>query len=155
MGWVIQIDYTTPAPFHNRLGGRPRICYDGSMKKRIYVETTVVSYFTARPSRDLMIAGHQEATRELWPRLGDQYETYVSALVYEEAGKGDREQAHTRLAAVKPFRMLDIDDEARTLAERIVAGRGIPLEHPEDSSHRGGGGQRDRCSGHVEFCAHE
>ena len=37
------------------------------MKERIYVETTVVSCFTARPSRDLMVAGHQEATRELWP----------------------------------------------------------------------------------------
>jgi hypothetical protein len=33
------------------------------MKKRIYVETTVVSYLTAKPSRDIMIAGHQEATR--------------------------------------------------------------------------------------------
>jgi len=29
------------------------------MKKRIYVETTVVSYFTARPSRDLMVAGYE------------------------------------------------------------------------------------------------
>jgi predicted nucleic acid-binding protein len=105
------------------------------MKKRVYIETTVLSYFTARPSRDLLIAGHQEATRELWPHLGDQYETYVSALVYEEAGKGDPEQSRTRLAAIKPFRMLDIDDEARALAERIVAGRGIPEEHPEDALH--------------------
>ena len=51
------------------------------MKKRIYAETTVVSYFTARPSRDLMVAGHQETTRELWPELAARYETYVSALV--------------------------------------------------------------------------
>jgi predicted nucleic acid-binding protein len=105
------------------------------MKKRVYIETTVVSYFTARPSRDLMIAGHQEATRELWPQLDNRYETYISALVYEEAGKGDREQAHTRLAAIKSFRMLDTDDEARVLAERIMAGKGIPQEHPEDALH--------------------
>jgi len=44
------------------------------MKKRIYIETTIVSYFTARPSRDLMIAGHQEATRDLWPELSTKYE---------------------------------------------------------------------------------
>ena len=105
------------------------------MKKRIYIETTVVSYFTARPSRDLMIAAHQGTTRELWPDLGDRYETYVSALVYEEAGKGDPEQARMRLAAIEPFRMLDIDDEVRTLGEKIVAGRGIPEEHPEDALH--------------------
>jgi len=105
------------------------------MKRRRYVETTVVSYLTARPSRDRMIAGHQEATRELWPQLDDQYETYVSALVYEEAGKGDPDQARTRLAAIKPFRMLDIDDEARTLADRITTGRGVPQEYPEDALH--------------------
>jgi hypothetical protein len=131
----MEIDYTDPGPFLNGLGGRPRICYHEGMKKRIYVETTVVSYFTARPSRDLMIAGHQEVTRELWPQLADQYEAYVSALVYEEAGKGDPEQARVRLAAMTPFRMLDIDDEARALAEKILAGKGVPQEYPEDALH--------------------
>ena len=58
------------------------------MKKRLYIETTVVSYLTAKPSRDIMVAGHQEATRELWPELSAKYETYISALVYEEARKG-------------------------------------------------------------------
>lgn len=105
------------------------------MKKRVYVETTIVSYLTARPSRDLMVAGHQEATRELWPELAARYETYVSALVYEEAGRGDPEQARVRLAAIEPFPMLDIDDEARTLAEEIIAGGGIPAEYPEDALH--------------------
>jgi len=105
------------------------------MKKRVYIETTVVSYFTARPSRDIMIAGHQEATRELWPELAAKYETYISAIVYEEARKGDPDQAGMRLTAIEPFPMLDIDDEARSLAERIVAGRGIPADYPEDALH--------------------
>lgn len=39
------------------------------MKKRIYIETSVVSYLTARPSREIMIAGHQEATRDIWPEF--------------------------------------------------------------------------------------
>lgn len=105
------------------------------MKKRVYVETTVLSYFAARPSRDLIVAGHQEATREIWPQFADKYETYISALVYQEAGRGDAEQARARLAAIKPFRMLDIEDGARTLAERITAGKGIPQEYPEDALH--------------------
>ncbi len=105
------------------------------MKKRVYVETTVVSYFTARPSRDLMVAGHQEATRELWPELATRYETYVSALVFEEAGRGDPDQARMRLATIERFPMLDIDDEARSLAEKIIAGGGIPAEYPEDALH--------------------
>jgi predicted nucleic acid-binding protein len=105
------------------------------MKRKVYIETTVVSYLAARPSRDLLVAGHQEATRELWPSLTTVYDTYVSALVYEEAAKGDAEQASRRLAAIKPFRMLDIEKDARLLAEKILAGKGIPSEYPEDALH--------------------
>jgi predicted nucleic acid-binding protein len=105
------------------------------MARRVYIETTVASYFTARLSRDVMIAGHQKATRELWPKLSSVYETYVSALVYEEAGRGDPNQAKMRLAAVGPFRMLDIDEDVRMLAEKIIAGGGIPAEYPEDALH--------------------
>ncbi len=105
------------------------------MKRKLYMETTVLSYFTARPSRDLLVAGHQEATRELWPSLTRDYDTYVSALVYEEAARGDAGQAAKRLAAIKPFRMLDIDKDARMLAKKIVADKGIPSEYPEDALH--------------------
>ncbi|MEI8140572.1 MAG: hypothetical protein WCI03_11985 [bacterium] len=70
------------------------------MKQKLYLETTVVSYFTARPSRDLLVAGHQEATRELWPSLTAVYDTYVSALVYEEVARGDLDQASKRLEAI-------------------------------------------------------
>ena len=105
------------------------------MKNRIYIETTIVSYCTARPSRDLMIAGHQEATRDLWPELSTKYEAYISALVYEEAGKGDSDQSRMRLKAIEPFPMLDIDEEVRALAGNIITGRGIPSNYPEDALH--------------------
>jgi hypothetical protein len=32
----------------------------------VYVETSVVSYLTARPSRDLLLAAHQQVTRDWW-----------------------------------------------------------------------------------------
>jgi len=105
------------------------------MKKKVYIETTVVSYLTAKPSRDIVIAGHQEATRELWSKLSSRYETYVSALVVQEAGKGNPNQAQMRLAAIAKFPMLDIDDEAQSLAEKIIAKKGIPVEYPEDALH--------------------
>ena len=105
------------------------------MKKRVYIETTVVSYFTARPSRDIMIVGHQEATRDLWPDLLAKYETYISAIVYEEAGKGDPDQVRMRLRAIEPFPMLDIEGDAIFLAGKIIAGRGIPAKYSEDALH--------------------
>lgn len=105
------------------------------MKKRLYLETTVVSYLTARPSRDIMIAGHQDATREVWPQLSGKYETYISALVLQEGGKGDSNQARLRLASVEDFPVLDIDEEARSLAEKIIVRRAVPAEYPEDALH--------------------
>jgi predicted nucleic acid-binding protein len=105
------------------------------VKAHVYIETTVVSYLTARPSRDLLVAAHQEATREFWAQIGSRYEPFVSALVFAEAGKGDPEQAALRLKAIQPFQMLDVDDETRALADKIIAGKGIPHEYPEDALH--------------------
>ena len=36
---------------------------------------------------------------------------------------------------IKPFPMLDIDDEARSLAEKIIQARAVPAEYPEDALH--------------------
>jgi len=82
-----------------------------------------------------MIAGHQDATREVWPQFSAKYETYISALVFQEAGKGDPNQARQRLAAIESFPILDIDDEARSLAEKIILRRAVPAEYPEDGLH--------------------
>ncbi len=105
------------------------------MKRTVYVETTVVSYLTARPSRDLLIAAHQEATHELWAKLLSDYTTYVSALVYQEAARGDQDQATKRQEAIRPFQTLATTDEAQVLADAIIAGKGIPSEYPEDALH--------------------
>jgi hypothetical protein len=103
--------------------------------KSVYIETTVVSYYTARPSRDLIVAARQEATRDLWPKLVSDYESYVSVLVREEAGKGDEDQATLRLHAIETFPVLDSGEAANTLASKIIEGRGIPREYPEDALH--------------------
>lgn len=105
------------------------------MKKRLYLETSVISYYTARPNRDIMIAGHQEATREFWPELTTNYETFISALVYVEAGKGDVIQAAMRLEAIEKFQMLEIDDDSKAIAAKIVEKKGTPAQYPEDALH--------------------
>jgi predicted nucleic acid-binding protein len=105
------------------------------MKKTVYLETTVVSYLAAQPSRDLMIAGRQQATRDFWEKLRAEFDTYVSALVLQEAGRGNVNQAKRRLEAIAAFPVLDIDDDARKLAEVIMAAKAIPFEHPEDALH--------------------
>ncbi|MGH7553042.1 MAG: type II toxin-antitoxin system VapC family toxin, partial [Longimicrobiales bacterium] len=59
----------------------------------VYLETTVLSYLTARPSRDLVVAGHQQVTREWWENRRPSFEVYVSQLVVLEAREGDAEAA--------------------------------------------------------------
>ena len=103
--------------------------------KRIYIETTVVSYLSSRPSRDVVISARQEATRQLWPKLISEYEGYVSLLVREEAANGDADQASQRLEAIKVFPVLDSGEAARTLALKIIESHGIPEEYPEDALH--------------------
>jgi len=106
------------------------------MKQKLYIETSIVSYLTAKRSRDLLIAARQAATSELWSKLlAPEFAAYTSALVYQEAGQGDPEQARRRLEALSPFLVLDIEDEARVLAERILAGKAVPEEYPDDALH--------------------
>ena len=105
------------------------------MKEKVYIETTVVSYLTGRPTRDLMVAARQEETRALWPRLSSDFDSYISALVYEEAGRGNEDQAQKRLTALKPFPVLDVESEARDLAAQLLAAKAVPDEFPEDAVH--------------------
>ena len=41
------------------------------MKPKVYIETSIISYHTAQPSRDLIVAGHQQITQEWWGLEGD------------------------------------------------------------------------------------
>jgi hypothetical protein len=106
------------------------------MKQKLYIETSVVSYLAARPSRDLLIAARQEATAEFWTKLhSSEFTGYVSTLVHQEAQQGDPEQAQKRTGALSSLTVLDIDREAQALAETILAAGAIPAEYPDDALH--------------------
>ncbi len=53
------------------------------MEQKVYVETSIVSYYTARPNRDLVIAARQEITHEVWPILQEKFKLFISALVIQ------------------------------------------------------------------------
>ena len=106
-----------------------------SMKCKVYIETSVLSYYTGRASRDVVIAGHQQSTQAFWKLLHRELMPHVSALVVKEAGKGDAEMARRRLDAIAPFPVLATIPEAEKLAADILTGRGIPTEFPEDALH--------------------
>ncbi len=105
------------------------------MKPKVYIETSVISYLSGRLSRDVVIVGRQEVTREIWPLLAVQFDCFVSVLVREEIERGDPEAAGNRLAALAGITVLAISDEARSLARALIGNRLIPSEFPEDALH--------------------
>ena len=105
------------------------------MRRKVYIETSVVSYYTGRASRDVVVAGHQQSTQDFWTKHSGHLLPYVSALVLKEAGKGDPEQVCKRLDAINPFSVIPTAPEAERLAQDIVDGQGIPAEYPEDALH--------------------
>ena len=105
------------------------------MKPKVYIETTIVSYLAARPSRDLIVAGHQQITHEWWHTARPSFAAVSSQLVAREAGAGDSEAAVARLAFLAGLTLLEISEEALTLAQRLLQSKAIPQEFPEDALH--------------------
>ncbi len=105
------------------------------MKPSVYIETTVVSYLTARPHRDIVVAAHQQLTREWWNGAADRYQLFVSDLVLWEASRGDAVAAAERLVAVESLQPLEITGEDQFLAKRLVEAAAIPAAAAEDALH--------------------
>ena len=105
------------------------------MKPRAYIETTVVSYLTARGSRDLIVAAHQELTQEWWQRRRGEFELYCSQLVIQEASGGHKEAAQRRLEVLQALSILEINDAAKELARHVAKAASIPRKATEDALH--------------------
>jgi hypothetical protein len=105
------------------------------MMERVYIETTFVSYLTARPSRDLIVAGHQQITHDWWDTRRGDYELCVSQLVLQEAGDGDPQAGQERLDALATMTVLEIKEEAVELAEELVQAGALPAKAGNDALH--------------------
>ena len=105
------------------------------MESKVYIETSVVSYYAGRGSRDVIVAGRQQSTLDFWALLGGELSPFVSALVVKEAGQGDSQLAKYRLDAIQSFSIVRTTPEAEQLAQAILDARGVPVEYPEDALH--------------------
>ena len=104
------------------------------MTPRVYVETSIISYLSARPSRDIVIAAHQALTRRWWRRRRD-YSLFVSQVVADEATLGDRVASARRLRALLGIPRLALSPEATQLAEELVRRGALPKKATVDSFH--------------------
>ncbi|OFV93706.1 MAG: DNA-binding protein [Acidobacteria bacterium RIFCSPLOWO2_02_FULL_61_28] len=105
------------------------------MKSKLYLETTIPSYLTSRSSRDLIIAGHQQITREWWDTRRNRFDIYISQFVLDEAKAGDPEAARDRMKAIRDLPLLDITPEVEVLAVSLLESRVIPRRAATDAAH--------------------
>lgn len=105
------------------------------MKESIYLETTIISYYSSRPNRDIVIAGHQQITKDFIDKSALQYDIFVSELVIEECKSGDKEAAILRLELLKTFKLLELNDAALSLAKSLVSSKIVPNQYAEDALH--------------------
>jgi hypothetical protein len=104
------------------------------MKRKIYVETSVISYLTARPSKTITGAAHQQITLAWWERRSD-YELLVSQSVWQECAAGDPVAAQRRLAALEGMSILAVTQDMIRLAESLIVQAIIPAKAIEDALH--------------------
>lgn len=105
------------------------------MADRVYIETTVVSYLTARPSRDVVIAGHQQVTHEWWDTCRAGYELCLSQLVLDESAAGDAQAAQDRLTLLRPMLVLETGLDALGLARDLLHAGALPAKAADDALH--------------------
>ena len=92
----------------------------------LYFGSTIPSYLAARPSRDLIVAAHQQITHEWWQQVRPNFDIYISEAVLEGIRAGDPEAASRRLALVEELLILALTEEVETLAEEYQNKLGLP-----------------------------
>jgi len=105
------------------------------MKPKVYLETTIPSLLTARPSRDVVLAGQQLTTREWWNDQRGRYKLYVSVLVLKEVERGDPMIASERVEKLKECHVLPFPKEAEELTRALLSRRLLPAKAETDAAH--------------------
>ena len=101
----------------------------------VYLETSLISHLVARPSRDVIVAGHQQTTQEWWANRRSEFECSVSQVVIDEASAGDPAEIQKRLAIIAGLPALEITEAAESLTEAIMAAGMLPPHAVRDAAH--------------------
>jgi predicted nucleic acid-binding protein len=96
------------------------------MTKTIYIETSIIGYLTARPSKNLIVAANAELTRDWWDNQRNSFTIYISPLVLQEVAKGDAEMVNKRLEVLNNFPLLDITESVQNLAQEFQKQSNLP-----------------------------
>jgi predicted nucleic acid-binding protein len=95
----------------------------------------MISYLTARPSRDVVAAAHQQISLDWWERRRNDFDVVASQLVLNEARQGHPEAAQRRLSILQGIPLLEITEAANQLAVTVVREGLLPPTAYPDALH--------------------
>ena len=103
--------------------------------KSVYIETSIISFLTARPSANIHAESRRQITLDQWHKQRNLYQLFASPLVVTEASAGDSGAAERRLAVLKEVPLLEISSNAIELSQFLIKSNGVPKEAQEDALH--------------------
>jgi len=106
-----------------------------SMRPSVYVETSIISYLTAHPSRDLVTAAHQQITHAWWQARRSEFLIFASQVVLDESAAGDPQMARKRIEILADVPLLEITPEVADLAEKLIMRLPLPPRAGADAAH--------------------
>ncbi len=105
------------------------------MKPKVYIETTIISYLTAWRSPQLVMAAHQEATRNWWDDDRQYFDLFISEAVIQEVSAGDADAPERRMKALDGISELQLTEEAQLLAKALIEKGELPAKAAIDALH--------------------
>jgi predicted nucleic acid-binding protein len=105
------------------------------MKNSVYIETSIVSYLTARPSNDIRSVSQQNITSEWWDFRRNEFDLFISEFVIVEASRGDKNAAAKRLAAIEGIAELEVLNTTAKLARSLISQGSLPTKAEIDAFH--------------------
>jgi hypothetical protein len=114
---------------------------DGSPESRpsilasAYLDTSVPSYLTARPTREPLAWRKQRVSCLWWNAYRDRFKIYISDYVVAEAARGNSEAAQRRIDVISQLESLRATTQTNELATSILLETGLPEHVRQDAQH--------------------
>ena len=105
------------------------------MSETVYIETSILGYLTARPSRNVIVTANTEVTREWWDKRRSAFDLDTSQAVLREVSQGDTEMASRRLEMLRDFPLLELNQSVLNLAEQFLQRSNLPSKADIDAIH--------------------
>ncbi|MGH7202574.1 MAG: type II toxin-antitoxin system VapC family toxin [Planctomycetaceae bacterium] len=102
------------------------------MKPTLYLETSIISYLAAWPSRDLVTAARQQIPRDWWENRAEDFDLFLSEIVIDECSAGDPHAAKRRLELTDRILLLD-PEGTEALTEALMHDVRLPERAAADA----------------------